>query len=518
MAVTEISLHPPDSWNAHPNNQELKPTQLWQKTGAVEPGTLGPGCAVGCIYCNQIAMDTVDGEKNAPYLSGMVDGGLSINTRSYIGSDLEKYITVDNLLAELKKWPLYTPESPVILENFNDPGNDWLATAELATRLTTEQNHRAAISFITKMGIKPHEIIALQNAQAAGARLIGIVTYTNMPTAIESSSSKVRLSTIQRLKEAGIPVIVSMRPMIKGINDSRENIDTVLQQVAPYADTIIVGGLFVFEEFTLDAFEQAGYPLDESYSDQIYSPAKVMKGQYKEIVRERAEELEIPAIVHNHTSCAISHIMTDHYKTPTSDRFTHWISPKGLEFDDDCAHCPEEQKQHCAVDAAQTVEAVIEKAQEVLTRLGYADTKLSQSLDVPNTILIQDSILTFEEIASIKEGCRWYVDNLPDARGMHQRTVQALTEDMSEDVSSLLAGMTLIGQEWHIFVRRGSRSSAEVDLIQKWIRSRSRHRAHIMTVEILEAQFETVSQLLIQKSHGLQSEDAITHELKRLLV
>lgn len=498
-------------------SEELKPIKLWERTGNVTPGTSGAGCAVECIYCNQIAMDTVDGERQAPYLSGMVDGGLSINTRMYVGNKLDKTIKLDVLKGAINEWPLYTPHSPVILENFNDPGNDWRSTAELAKMLVADFGHKAAISFITKMGIKNQDIAALKEAQQLGAKLVGIVTYTNMPQAIEPSSSRVRLTTIKRLKEAGIPVIVSMRPMIKGINDSQENIDLVLQQVAPYADFIIVGGLFVFEQFTLDAFKKAGYPLDESYGEQIYSPAKVMKMGYKEIVRERATTLQLPILVHNHTSCAIAHVMTSRYDTETPDRFVHWSSPTGLQFENDCSHCPSEQKSVCKKDAEQTAEQAIDRAQKVLKRLGYSNISVCESLDVPNTLLVVDAVLTFEEIASIKEGCGWYVDNLPNAIGMFTRLKEALQEDMGLDHQKVVTGMFLVGQEWHIVIRSHGLNDSQIHLIEKWIRSRSRHRAKVLKLEdVQNGDLPEMITTAIQTSHNIQKPDVIAAEITRM--
>lgn len=498
-----------------PRSSKLKPITSWQRTGLVEPGTSGPGCAVSCIYCNQIAMDSVDGERQAPYLSGMVDAGVSINTRMYVGHRLDKVISSEQILLELAQWPLYTPDTPVILENFNDPGNDWIATAGLAKSLV-ERGHKAAIAFITKMGIKSHEVNALVDVQKHGANLVAIVTYTNMPKEIEPASSRVRLNTIRRLSEAGIPVVVSMRPLIRGVNDSQANIDMVLNQVAPYATCIIVGGLFVFEKFTLDAFIQAGYPLDDFYRQQIYSPAKTMAMGYKEIVRSRVAELGLDLLVHNHTSCAIAQVMTSHYDTPTSDRFAHWISPRGLEFDDDCAHCPTEQKSICVIDQQQQLADVVEKAKSALKKLGYPTVNVIPSINLPNTILIENGILTFEELTFVKEACRWYVDNLPNPAGMYHRLSQALAESMQLDIRNYLVGMLLLGQEWHIIIRKNDKSK-EVQLIEKWIRSHSRHRCHVLLLEDLQLQgLEQTAKQFIEKSHGLQADEVITAEVIRL--
>lgn len=462
-------------------------------------------------------VDPGTGDRVAPYLSGMVDGGLSINTRLYVGNKLDRYVPPSILLEEIKKWPLYTPSSPVILENFNDPGNDWLATAELATGLVRELGHKSAIAFITKMGIKPQEVAALKAAQLGGANIIGIVTYSNLPQAIEPSSSRVRLSTIKRLSEAGIPVIVSMRPIIKGLNDSPENIDLVLQQVAPYADIVIAGGLFVFEQFTIDAFAEADYPLDPSYSDQIYAPEKVMRDGFKELVRSRAEVLKLPIVVQNHTSCAISQIMTDFYGIPTSDRFAHWIRPRGLRFNDDCAHCPPHQKALCETDAQQDVEQVIQKAKLVLEKLGYYDLKIVKSINVPNTILVEGAVLLFDELTAIKESCRWFVDNLPNYEGMKLRINEALKNDMHLAPRDHVIDIMLIGQEWHVIIKQGNLSNADIELMEKWIRSRSRHRARVIAIEdIQNGNLQEMIDQVVADSSGLQDPEDLTNKINTL--
>jgi hypothetical protein len=40
----------------HPS---IGPADLWQRTGDVKPGERGPGCGVGCGYCNQISLNTI---------------------------------------------------------------------------------------------------------------------------------------------------------------------------------------------------------------------------------------------------------------------------------------------------------------------------------------------------------------------------------------------------------------------------------------------------------------------------
>ena len=239
-----------------------------------------------------------------------------------------------------------------------------------------------------------------------------------------------------------------------------------------------------------------------------------MKMRDKELVRDSVDALGLDLLVHNHTSCSISHVMTSHYNQPTSDRFTHWMHPSGVQFEDDCAHCPPEQKQLCQADAARPVEEVIADARGVLDRLGYPNVGLVQSLDVPYTLLVDGGVLTFEEIASIKEGCRWYVDNLPNEAGMKLRINEALINDMNLVPNQVVKGMMLIGQEWHVIVEQGTMQDEDVDLIEKWIRSRSRHRARVITLEsIKNGDMDLILGSIIEQSHGIQSEEELSETI-----
>jgi DNA repair photolyase len=280
-------------------NADLRPLSGWVVTNKVPVGEIGPGCTVGCIYCNQMGMDKGEtGEKLAPYISFTVDGGISLNTRLMVGPKVERTIGIKPLVAELKQNPFYSPESPIYLENFNDPGTNWTHTADLIQESLEELCHEGPFVFITKMGIKPDQVnrlVALQQTQ--GAKIIGIVTYTGMPKGIEKGGDHIRIDTLKKLHDAGIPTVLSMRPLISSINDSKENMERVLEETRGIADTVICGGLFVFDEFTVDNFARAGYPLPDGYKQDVYSLAKTMLVDYKPIVRDIAQRINYPAIL-----------------------------------------------------------------------------------------------------------------------------------------------------------------------------------------------------------------------------
>ena len=126
----------------------------------------------------------------------------------------------------------------------------------------------------------------MKNFKEEGGMPIVIVTYSGMPRDIEPASGKRRIETLQKLSEAEIPTILSMRPMIKGINTDDENIRRVAKDAGSYPYAITVGGLYVYQPETIESFKKAGYDLDDIYKKHKYSVAKVLSNGVKERVRE----------------------------------------------------------------------------------------------------------------------------------------------------------------------------------------------------------------------------------------
>jgi len=501
----------------HPDDQDLKPISGWIRTGRVLSGENGPGCSVGCIYCNQMGLDKNEqGDRMAGYISLSVDGGISLNTRLMVGSRQDRAIATEELISEIKDYPFYEPNSYVILENFNDPGLNWKQTTRLAELLVTDLKHSGPISFITKLGISDNQVEELSRVQKLGANLVGIVTYSGLPAEIEPNSpEEMRLTTMSRLKEKGIPVICSMRPLIKGINTDVETIDRVLMQVKEKVDAIIVGGLFVYDNFTIKAFQSKGFPLDQAYEEQIYSVAKSMPEDYKQLVRDRAAELGLDQVVQNHTSCAISQLMTTVYGRPTSDRAPHWVSPQGLEFAMDCIQCPDIQKTVCYERSQEKVEDVIYRAKNALSKIGYSDLDVLSSKDAPNTLLVVGGSLLFEELVYVKEQAGWYVDNLPSLNGIRHRTLETLKNDLkfSQD---LVSDFILVGQEWHVVVQGVDYEQSKY--LERWFRSRNRHRVCVLRLEELrDSGIEKTVEMLMQKSGRYQQENYFKDRIGKLL-
>lgn len=501
---------------------DIRPLDLWQLTGLVPVGEIGPGCPVGCIYCNQMGMDKGDtGEKLAPYISFTVDGGISLNSRLMVGNKVERTIGIAELVGALKENPFYSKISPIFLENFNDPGNDWGHTADLIEYALTELDHEGPFVFITKMGIKPEQVARLvELRQSRGAKIIGIITYSGMPKGIEKSGDNVRIGTLRKLHEAGIPTILSMRPLVKGINDSTENIERVLEETRGITDAVICGGLFVFDEFTVDNFEKAGYPLDDEYKQDIYSLAKAMPVDYKPIVRDIAKKINYPSVVHSHTTCAVTDLATRKYDRKRPDRFPHWFHHNAPAFSD-CGHCPPVQRKECQTAADTPYEIVADRARTALDHIGYPDLGVEEAHNVGKLLLVKGGALSYEELAYIREQTGWYTDNLPDHTSFLGRAVPAIEKDMTFDGAKynyrdVVAREFLVDQEWHVVFKMSDERLNSSAL--RWLRSRVRNRIQGFSVQELQDKgVHDYAEELAAKSRGQLSVAAVTNLLGELI-
>lgn len=504
------------------DDEFLRPTQQWISVGSVVVGEIGPGCPVGCVYCNQMGMDkTETGERLSGYISLSVDSGISLNSRLMVGNKVDKKIDPIDLVDELVKKPYYTTSSPIILENYNDPGIDWGQTARMIESLTIDHKHTGPISFITKMGIKDQQVRELARLRDLGAKIISIVTYSGMPKEIEKSSSSVRLGTMRKLKKAGIPVIASIRPLVEGINATDEVASRVLTEVSQLADTVIVGGLFVYDDFTVDNFAKAGYPLPDYYGTDVYSVAKYMPRDYKTWIRGLIKQLDLDILVHNHTSCAIADLTTRHYKSPMVDRFAHWVNHAGESFHE-CDHCPKVQKNQCQTKSQESFAGIAKLAKEALLDLGYSSFDVVESMDVEGLLLVAGGSLSFEELAIVTERCGWTANNLPSFEGLKKVSKRAIEVDLSQQegeeivFSELMHGAILVGQSWHVFVKNCS--SDRASNVQTWLRSRNRHRVmvHHMS-ELQDKGLDVFTDKLNSSSHNLQTTESIRGGLVGLL-
>lgn len=475
------------------------------------------GCPLGCIYCNQQSLDRDPfGEKEAGYLFQGVDSAISLNTRLMSGSDVIKKIKVDDVIEEIKTYPHYNPNSPVLIENFNDPGLDWSGAIDTAERLRKEVGHKGPAIFITKMPISDRNAEKMRDFKDQGGKPIVVVTYSGLPSNVEPASGKRRIETLKKLSDQSIPTILSIRPLIEGINLTDENLRKVAKEAGVYADKITVGGLFVYQPETIDNFREAGYELGERYSRHTYTPAKVLPPGTKIRVREITREEGISANVHDHTSCAVAEICTTMYKDPTTDRLAHWAGGVRSDFEYCVTKCSADQVKVCHAASELDQDVVIERAEKALQKLGY-DKQVVTSATQAGLLLVKDGSLTIGELFTLAEQTGWQANNWPDRDALMYRTEQAVTEDLGLPKEVVL-GAVPVGQEWYV-VMNGDIDRSNNELVVKWIRSRNRARIQVLNVDDLNGEgFDKCVEKLTSASLNMQSRDEIEMSLKEIVI
>jgi DNA repair photolyase len=175
-----------------------------------------------------------------------------------VGNHLIAEVTAQDAISTLLKNPVYSKNQALVFENFTEPGLNWKKTLKMM-RLAIEEGHYGALLAITKLPLSDDDIGDLQKLQHEGGFPIIGVSYANLPQELEpGSNGKLRVRTMKRLYEAGIPVIHSLRPLIAGINIGEEEIEAVVKETLPYSTVIVPGGLVV-DPVILPTFELRGY-------------------------------------------------------------------------------------------------------------------------------------------------------------------------------------------------------------------------------------------------------------------
>ncbi len=117
---------------------------------------------------------------------------------------------------------------PVAVNNFyGDPTLLWENTIEKVERLA-EDSHRGPVGILTRGLIDPGMARELRDA-AEGLSLIGVVSISGLPLKIEPVSTEARYKTIANLREAGIPVLVCVRPIVMSMNGDWETLESLIR-------------------------------------------------------------------------------------------------------------------------------------------------------------------------------------------------------------------------------------------------------------------------------------------------
>ena len=92
---------------SEPDDEMIRRSRGWIDLNVRPVHDKEHGCPLGCIYCNQMSLDRDPyGEKKAGYLFQGVDSAISLNTRLMSGSEVIKRILIEDIISEIKTYPL----------------------------------------------------------------------------------------------------------------------------------------------------------------------------------------------------------------------------------------------------------------------------------------------------------------------------------------------------------------------------------------------------------------------------
>ncbi len=236
------------------------------------------GCEHGCIYC--YARPTHE------YLS--LSAGLDFETKIFIKEDAPKLLRKE---LSKKNWK----PQVLLLSGNTDPYQ--LVEKELKlTRSCLEvlRDFRNPVSVITKNSLVTRDLDLLKqlNEFNAVSVFISITTLDNkLATLMEPRTSKphIRLETVKKLSEAGIPTGVNIAPIIPGMTDSEipEILKLSAEAGAKYAGYVMlrlphgVKDLFLnwLEEYFSDRKQKVINRLKELFGEKLYNSEFNIRGR-----------------------------------------------------------------------------------------------------------------------------------------------------------------------------------------------------------------------------------------------
>jgi len=479
-------------------DQMIRPTSKWKINDPNALKLQGPGCEVACTYCNQAFMDRNDeGMRLSSYLSPY-DGGISVNTHLNVDRTEVARIEEDELIQELIIYPYLLPTTPVVINNFSDPGLNWTESIRLAHRIHSEIDHQSTTIFITKMPMSQSHLDELEGFKAEGGKPLVVVTYSEMPRTIEKASNPKRIKTMRYLHAVGIPVIASLRPIIRGMNDSEETLSTIVNSIAGNVDAVIYGGLFIDPNYTLQAFAKAGFNLDPEYVKYMYTRAKHLPNDIRDRVQRIIEPQKIGAPLYDHATCAVAFIETVKYSQPRANRMALWVNGRQTNFHTCGNICSQDQIGQCVTAHNRPNEVAASDAKTTLSKIDpdgrYSSLGFIPSITQSGMLLIENGALNILETMPIMEASGKRIDNLPDREGFLFRCAEALSNYLGID-SSVIHDAFQVDQEW-VLVVEGDLTGDNNVLATRYVRTNSRCRCHIIDINQYQEQKKAVESLI----------------------
>jgi hypothetical protein len=489
-----------------------------------KPSLNKPGCQYACVYCNQEGMDIeelLSDPIRKPY-TAQYRIGVSLNSDLYQGETHIATISPEKIFSALDDSNLFHNRSWVVLQNYSDPSLDnWSHTLELCEILLT-RNHKGPVSFITKGGISNKAAAHLGKLKNDGLHLIGHISYSNLPREIEPVGSEARIKTLKALNEQNIPTIVSIRPLIPGINDSKASLDEIVSTCAQWTSHFTSGGIFVVNDLKgkLDSLN-IDHKIDDLVQDgEAYEHHKYRRVSHQEILQITRR---FKTYYHSHNTCAIAQIMTDFYQIPSWPRIPDYIdlSKSGSSADnllpaaEKCqAFCPNEQLEICSGRRDLSPKEAIAVIQRHLEDLGYKHTSVLPSSFHKGAYLLVSQSLPLEELFPLMELTGLQIENLPNLSQLLWGANKRGIEHMNLKIQDYFLGSCLIGQEWFIFIDEEELAKDRAELLTKWIRNETKARVFVVPIQdflrCTGSYFDVIEKLNVLE-HAEFRKDFLTH-------
>lgn len=197
------------------------------------------GCPLRCSYCVRLSNET---------------DGLFDKTKPLAGQRVFNIIPKlvahgDDLIKSLIKHPAFYPNYSVITvstgstEAFAPVSED--ETESLLEELRIRQKLSNPVWIVTKLGIPLQNIEKwrkLLKRYSKIGKIVLSITSSGLPPQIESHQAD-RFKFVELLGDCGVYYSHHLRPFIRGVNDSDENIRLQLKRSLPLVKSVCIGGL-----------------------------------------------------------------------------------------------------------------------------------------------------------------------------------------------------------------------------------------------------------------------------------
>lgn len=271
------------------------------------------GCSLDCAYCFR-------SKWNAP-------------------SKPQLKTPVEQCLNHLEKNRLFIPDLTPLSANVSS--TDALLPKVKETtfdiiKYLDERGYKNIFGLISKLQLCYQDIQFLTSLK--NIRFVFLVSYSEIPSHIESVPVEPRIENLINLKKAGIPSVLYYRPIVKGWNDKESKIRKVLYVGGKYASAIAIGGLRLSKEIRSALIDRNVFL--PKYKD-VFAPKELTDTIVSKVLKIY-NELRLTVPLFKHTSCAVSYIFNvRNYNELVRDSTLNCIET-----------CPIEQQKRCTASLA----------------------------------------------------------------------------------------------------------------------------------------------------------------------